>query len=232
MQGWIKLYRQLSENKLWTCEPFSRGQAWVDLLLIANHEYGYFYLRDHKIEVQRGQVGWSELKLSQRWMWSRNKVRKFINDLEKEQQVIQQKSHSTSIITILNYETYQQKEQQEDNSETTERQQKDTNKNNKEENKNDKNIEARKKIFFNSLLPYVKKYNKEMLRKFYDYWAEPTHNQKKLRYELEKTWSVSHRLNTWHSRQKQTPQKQQKQEHIPTYPRLEEVYAGMELKKL
>ena len=26
--------------------------------------------------------------------------------------------------------------------------------------------------------------------------------------------------------------KQQKQEHIPTYPRLEEVYAGMELKKL
>src|SRR6056297_2185911 len=131
MEGWIKLHRKISENALWTSEPFTRGQAWVDLLLIANHKYGFFYLRDHKIEVERGQVGWSILKLSKRWNWSRSKTKKFLNDLEKEQQIKQWHSHSTSIITIINYKEYQQKEQQDkqqkDNRKTTERQQKDTN---------------------------------------------------------------------------------------------------------
>ena len=147
MIGWIKLHRQLCEHKLWTCEPFTRGQAWVDLLLLANHEDGFFYLRDHKIEVKRGQVGWSILKLSLRWGWSRSKTTKFVNDLEKEQQVIQQQSKSTSILTIINYEQYQEKEQQsiqqKDNRKTTERQQKDTNKNdkNEENEKNDKKLE-------------------------------------------------------------------------------------------
>jgi len=134
-EGWIKLYRKLTDNPLWKCEKFTRGQAWVDLLLLANHEYGYFYLRNHKIEVQRGQVGYSQLKLAERWKWSRSKVKKFLNDMEKEQQVVQQQSKSTSIITIVNYELYQQKEQQvvqqQSNSKTTAEQQQDTNKNDK-----------------------------------------------------------------------------------------------------
>ena len=90
-------------------------------------------------------------------------------------------------------------------------------------------IGERKKIFYDSLLPYTQKYKKEMLREFFEYWVEPTHNKKKMRFELEKTWDIVRRLRTWQSREKQAPKKQ---EHIPTYPRLEEVYAGMELKKL
>jgi len=144
MDGWIKLYRKISDNKLWTCEKFTRGQAWIDLLLLANHSYGYFFVRDHKIEVQRGEVGWSENKLAVRWKWSRSKLRNFLKQLEKEQQVKQRKSHSYSIIEIINYEIYQEKEQQDvqqkDNRKTTERQQKNTNKKNKEEIKNEKNI--------------------------------------------------------------------------------------------
>jgi len=131
MSGWIKLHRKILESQVWTSEPFSRGQAWVDLLLLANHEYGFFYLRDHKIEVQRGQVGWSHLRLSKRWKWSRTKVKRFIKDLENEQQVKQQQSHSTSVITILNYDEYQEKEQQKDNRNATGMQQKDTNKKNR-----------------------------------------------------------------------------------------------------
>ena len=65
--GWIKLHRKLKDNKLWLCEPFTRGQAWVDLLLLANHEDNFFYCREHKIEVKRGEVGWSQLKLAKRW---------------------------------------------------------------------------------------------------------------------------------------------------------------------
>jgi len=143
MEGWIKLHRKLSDNPLWTCEPFTRGQAWVDLVLLANHEYGFFYKRGVKIEVQRGQVGVSEIGLSDRWKWSRSKVRKFLKDLEKEQQTIQQKTNITQIVTIVNYDLYQSKEQQtiqqKDSKKTTKEQQKDTNKNDKN-NKEEKEI--------------------------------------------------------------------------------------------
>ena len=146
-EGWIKLYRKLTDNPLWKCEKFTRGQAWVDLLLLANHEYGYFYLRNHKIEVQSGQVGYSQLKLAERWKWSRSKVKKFLNDMEKEQQIKQQITHSTSIITIIKYKEYQQKEQQskqqKSNSKTTEEQQQDTNKN----DNNDKKVYTHKQFY-------------------------------------------------------------------------------------
>ena len=110
--GWVKIHRILSENPLWTCEPFSRGQAWVDLILLANHSDSFFFRRGVKINIARGQVGHSEVALSDRWQWSRTKVRKFLNDLEKEQQIVQQKSNTGQVVTLLNYETYQAKEQQ------------------------------------------------------------------------------------------------------------------------
>lgn len=129
-EGWIKLHRKILDNQLWICEKFTRGQAWVDLILLANHEYGFFYKRGIKIELQRGQVGWSELALSARWMWSRTKLRKFLKELEKEQQIIQHKSKVTQVITIINYNSYQINDT---TNKTTKEQQKDTNKNNKEE---------------------------------------------------------------------------------------------------
>lgn len=145
-EGWIKLHRKLLDNSLWTCEPFTRGQAWVDLILLANHEYGFFFKRGVKVEVQRGQVGISEVGLSDRWRWSRTKVRKFIKDLEKEQQITHQQNNVTQVVTILKYDEYQQKEQQtiqqKDSRKTPKEQQKDINKNdkNKENEKNNKDV--------------------------------------------------------------------------------------------
>lgn len=142
-EGWIKLHRQLQYNSLWTCEAFTRGQAWVDLILLANHKEGILYVRGNKITVKRGQVGWSEKRLADRWRWSRTKVRKFLNDLEEEQQIRQQKNTITSLITLVSYDDYQKKEQQtepqKDSRETAEEQQKDTNKNDKNE-KNEKEV--------------------------------------------------------------------------------------------
>ncbi len=112
MEGWIKLHRKISENIFWTCEPFTRGQAWVDLLLLASYQDSFFYVRGIKVDVKKGQLAWSESKLSERWGWSRTKLRKFLNDLEKEQQIIQQKDNVIQVITVVNYDEYQEKEPQ------------------------------------------------------------------------------------------------------------------------
>jgi len=129
MIGWVKLHRKLTENPLWTCEKFTRGQAWVDLILLTNYKDSFFYKRGVKINVKAGQCAWSELALSARWGWSRSKIRKFLNDLEKEHQIIQQKNNVTQIVTIVNYNEYQEKKTAND---TPKEQQKDTSKEVKE----------------------------------------------------------------------------------------------------
>lgn len=141
MTGWISVHRKLLDSDLWKCETFTRGQAWIDLLLLANHSETFFYKRGNKVTVKRGQVGRSQVELSDRWNWSRSKVRKFLNDLEKEQQIIQHKTTVTQILTVINYDYYQNKEQQtsqqKDSRRTAEEQQEDTyNKGNKGNNDN------------------------------------------------------------------------------------------------
>lgn len=138
MEGWIKLHRSLLESDFWKCETFSRGQAWVDLLMLANFKDSFFYKRGVKIDVKRGQLGRSEVELSDRWKWSRSKVRKFLKDLEKEQQIKVVKSSVTQVITIIKYNDFQSEEQQKDSKRTAERQQKDSKKPHIKNDKNDK----------------------------------------------------------------------------------------------
>lgn len=103
----IKLHRQIEDNPLWFSEPFTRWQAWIDLLLLANHSDGFFYVRWNKIEVPRGCVWRAERTFQDRWKRSRDKVRKFLNDLEKSKNIIQQKNRLCSIYIIVNWDIYQ-----------------------------------------------------------------------------------------------------------------------------
>jgi hypothetical protein len=64
-------------------------------------------------------------------------------------------------------------------------------------------IEQRRQTFTDSLKPYVEKYGKDMLNDFYRYWSEPNQSNTKMKFELEKTWSISMRLETWANRNKQ-----------------------------
>lgn len=107
MDGWIKLYRKIAENPLYFAEPFTRMQAWIDMLIIANYEESFIYVRGNKIQIKRGQIGKSQDTLAERWKWSRGKVTRFLDELQKDGQIDQQKSRLMSIISISNYENYQ-----------------------------------------------------------------------------------------------------------------------------
>jgi hypothetical protein len=165
-RGWIKLYRKLSDNKLWTSQPFTRGQAWVDMLLLANHKDGCIYVRGNRLDVLRGQLGWSQLSLAGRWGWSRGKVKRFINELEIDQQIVQQNSHLSTIITIINYDEYQENGQQivqqTDSRRTADGQQTDT-------NNNDKNVNNEKK-------EDTKRFIKPSLEEVQEYITEKGYN--------------------------------------------------------
>lgn len=106
-EGWIRLHRKITENALYFSEPFTRMGAWFDLLILANHTEGFIYVRGNRVVVGRGQVGWSQQSLAERWKWSRGKVIRFLSELENDQQIVQQKNNITSLISIVNYDMYQ-----------------------------------------------------------------------------------------------------------------------------
>lgn len=59
----------------------------------------------------------------------------------------------------------------------------------------------REKLFEQSLIPFVASrggiYQPTMIRAFFNYWTEKNKSGTKMRFELEKTWETSKRLQTW-----------------------------------
>jgi hypothetical protein len=66
----------------------------------------------------------------------------------------------------------------------------------KKENKIN-NIEERKLKFASTLNNYLDIYPKETIDKFIAYWSESNKSNTKFKYELERTWDLERRLNTW-----------------------------------
>lgn len=144
--GWIKLNRSIQENWLWEEKPFDKKSAWIDLLLMANHKNNKFPLGNEIIEVEQGSFITSEIKLMNRWGWSKTKLRNFLKLLESEKMITKVVDRKKTTISIVNYKVYQGSEDQEkttekpqeDQEKTIEKPQEDTNKNDNNE-KNDKN---------------------------------------------------------------------------------------------
>ena len=108
-KGWIKLYRQIQDNMLWTSsEPFDRRSAWIDLIMMANIQTKETIYRGQVIKIRRGQVYTSIRKLAIRWRWSRDKVNRFIKALI-EAHMIEHNNRTTSgtLLTIVKYDDFQ-----------------------------------------------------------------------------------------------------------------------------
>jgi hypothetical protein len=59
------------------------------------------------------------------------------------------------------------------------------------------NLEIRALAFKETLRPFKKDYDVKMLKSFFDYWTEPNKSNTRMRFELQQTWSISRRLETW-----------------------------------
>lgn len=88
------------------------------------------------------------------------------------------------------------------------------------------NIEERKLKFADTLKPFIQKYGREMIVDFYNYWTEPNKSNTKFRQELQKTWGIDRRLDTWSkndfkNKEKSSAKKESKTEQLSnTYNKL------------
>ena len=106
-RGYIKLPRDITESSYYFSEQFTKTQAWIDLLILANYQDTTAHIRGVKIVVKRGQVCRSITEFARRWQWSRNKVIRFIDALVDEGRLDVQNGAVANIYTIRGYEEYQ-----------------------------------------------------------------------------------------------------------------------------
>ena len=72
-----------------------------------------------------------------------------------------------------------------------------------EETKVYKTILDRKREFYNSLIPFLEIYSKEIIKEFYEYWSEHGDIDRKFRKEKEKSFNTELRLKKWFKNSKE-----------------------------
>lgn len=199
-QGWIKLHRQIKDHWIYKSkDPYTKREAFLDILLEVNHSEETFQIKGELFTCFPGQSLNSLETWGKRWRWSTSKVKRFFVLLQKDSIVELKNERKTTRLSLCNWETYQDErkadEKQTKSKRVSNEKQTSTNKNEKNE-KND--IITRKSEFKNKIWKtYNKRYSLDTIRDFFEYWSEHGDNDKKMRFEKERTFSLEARIKRW-----------------------------------
>jgi hypothetical protein len=107
-EGWIKLWRKIWDDPFFREKrTFSRFEAWVDMILMADHADTEHLIKGQIVTCKRGEIITSERFLENRWGWSRDKIRRFLGACQAAQKSNQNQTATHTTIHIINYDTYQ-----------------------------------------------------------------------------------------------------------------------------
>lgn len=106
-KGYVSIHREIMDHWIWQDKPVSKGQAWVDLILLANYKNEKFSYKDKVVEGKRGSVYRSITYLAERWGWGRDKATRFLHQLEADGMIVLDATTHQTTISIVNYGDYQ-----------------------------------------------------------------------------------------------------------------------------
>lgn len=108
MGGWIKLHRSITEHRHYRQKRvFSDYEAWLDLLIMANHATRDVDVEGTPVTVIRGSTMTSVRRLCDRWRWSNTKVQNYLYDCVAHGEIVLETRKRLTMIYIVNYEKYQ-----------------------------------------------------------------------------------------------------------------------------
>lgn len=105
--GWIKLYRSLMYDPVWTSANAEQKVVLVTILLLASHEPRQWVWMGQKFELQPGQFVTSLDSLSRKAGVSIRSVRSAIARFEKLNFLTNKSTKTGRLISIVNWSTYQ-----------------------------------------------------------------------------------------------------------------------------
>ncbi|KAA1264251.1 DnaD domain-containing protein [Staphylococcus aureus] len=189
MTGWISIDRSIQNHWLFKEKrTFSKFEAWIYLLMEANHSKAKVPIGNQIVTVERGQRLTSILTLSDLFNWSRFKVKTFLDLLESDGMLEVKTTSKYTLITIVNYDFYQSeqgrnqhqndikptsKQHQSNINPTSEQHQTNTNNNDNKDN-NEKNVNNEKKkttafdFFQDNGFGFITSYNLDDLNYYLD----------------------------------------------------------------
>ncbi|HBC4924379.1 TPA: DnaD domain protein [Staphylococcus aureus] len=189
MTGWISIDRSIQNHWLFKEKrTFSKFEAWIYLLMEANHSKAKVPIGNQIVTVERGQRLTSILTLSDLFNWSRFKVKTFLDLLESDGMLEVKTTSKYTLITIVNYDFYQSeqgrnqhqndikptsKQHQSNINPTSKKHQTNTNNNDNKDN-NEKNVNNEKKkvtafdFFQDNGFGFITPYNLDDLNYYLD----------------------------------------------------------------
>ena len=169
MKGWIKLHRRILDNGIIQDADLTRMFVWC--ILKANHTKKNFL--DIKIEIGSFVTGRStgseELNMKPSTFYKK------LNQLQKRGYIKLEPNKKFTLVNVCNYNHYQI-ENEKAPTET---------------------IDKRKNKFKEQIKEYIQEVPKHILTEFFNYWTETNKSGTKMRFELERTWSLNLRLKRW-----------------------------------
>jgi hypothetical protein len=107
MSGWIKLHRDIRNH--WLMSNAEHFRAWCIMLMEVNFRPSSADVGGSVYHLEAGQSANSHDTWARIFgpKWNRYKVRRLFDKLEKCGQIAQQGDRKTTILTIVNWETYQ-----------------------------------------------------------------------------------------------------------------------------
>jgi len=146
VQGWISWHRQIMNHWLYKEKRvFSRYEAWLDIVMLANHQDARFVFGGELVEVVRGQKITSIRQLCDRWGWSNTKVKNFLKLLEDDGMIVVNSDTKKTLITVEKYDFFQG---QDDSEATGKRHASDTETTRKHTNNNVNKVNKEKKEIY------------------------------------------------------------------------------------
>ncbi|HDH4497750.1 TPA: DnaD domain-containing protein [Staphylococcus aureus] len=188
MTGWISIDRSIQNHWLFKEKrTFSKFEAWIYLLMEANHSKAKVPIGNQIVTVERGQRLTSILTLSDLFNWSRFKVKTFLDLLESDGMLEVKTTSKYTLITIVNYDFYQSeqgrnqhqndikptsKQHQSNINPTSKQHQTNTNNNDNKDN-NEKSVNNEKKVtafdfFQDNGFGFITPYNLDDLNYYLD----------------------------------------------------------------
>lgn len=107
-KGYIKVYRKIWNHWIWKSNrPFDEFHAWIDLVMLMNHEDKQILFDGKLITVEKGTKITSLRKLADRWGWGKTHVAEFLSMLEKDHMIETVADSKKTTVKVLNYGKYQ-----------------------------------------------------------------------------------------------------------------------------
>ena len=102
--SFIKLYRKIQDNWIWDNPLYLK--CWIDMLMRASIKPSSMLLNNQIIEVNRGEIVFSQRNFAKRNNMSRQQLRTFLTKLEKSKMIRLKSNPDVTHLILVGYSTY------------------------------------------------------------------------------------------------------------------------------